>query len=142
VSDLAVHGAAMSLGYAGLIATAADFAGFLEALFDGRVIDPASLALMQERTKSQRYGLGLSFLDTPFGPAIGHSGGDVGTLCQVRRFPEVGATLVLLINAGDSGVPERLFGRLWDEAVQTALRGYRPSTGQPSRDGVFTSRPT
>jgi len=121
VSDLTVHSAETSMGYAGLIATSADYADFIDALLEGRVVGAASLSLMKEHTRSPSYGLGLSFLQTPYGPAIGHSGGDVGVLSQVRHFPDVGATLVLLVNGGDSGVPDALFKRLWDDAMDVAL---------------------
>ncbi len=123
VSDLTEHFNGMFFGHTGLIATSADFAEFIEALFDGRLISETSLAEMQERTECPCYGLGLSFSQTPYGPAIGHAGGDFGIRCQVRRFPDVQSTLVLLINGGDSGVTERLFNRLWEDAMRTALDG-------------------
>jgi D-alanyl-D-alanine carboxypeptidase len=123
VSDLATHALTIFSGNAGLIATAADFAAFVEALLEGHIIGPESLAQMQERTQSPRYGLGLSFLDTPYGPAVGHSGGDMGVLAQVRRFPDLDATLVLLTNGGDGGVPSDLFGRLWEDVMEVALEG-------------------
>jgi hypothetical protein len=78
---------------------------------------------MEEWPEPSRYGLGLNFIETPYGPGVGHSGGDVGTLAQVRRFPDLDATLVLLTNGGDAGITERLFRRLWEEALQMALGG-------------------
>lgn len=123
VSDLATHALTIFSGNAGLIATAGDFADFIDALLGGRIIGPELLAQMQERTQSPRYGLGLSFMETPFGLAVGHSGGDMGVLAQVRHFPEVDATLVLLSNGGDGGVPSKLFGQLWDEAMDLSLGG-------------------
>jgi D-alanyl-D-alanine carboxypeptidase len=122
VSDLAVHAATVFFGNAGLIATSADFAAFLEGLMAGSIVSPETLALMMERpTPSSSYGLGLSFLETEYGDAVGHSGGDMGTLAQVRYFPDRDATLVLLSNGGDGGVPDRLFSELWQEAVAAAL---------------------
>ena len=76
---------------------------------------------MQEHTRCECYGLGLSFLDTPFGVGIGHDGGDVGTRTEVRYFPASDATLVLLSNGGDSGVPERQFRELWSEVMEVVL---------------------
>ena len=42
-------------------------------------------------------------------------------LAQVRSFPGLDATLVLLTNGGDGGVPSELFNRLWEEAMTVAL---------------------
>ncbi len=124
VSDLATHAATIFFGNAGLMATSADFAAFLDALMDGEIVRPETVALMAERpTPSSLYGLGLSLMDTDFGEAMGHSGGDMGALAQVRHFPDRDATLVLLSNGGDGGVPARLFSALWDEAVEMALGG-------------------
>jgi len=121
VSDLATHALTIFSGNAGLIATSADFGRFLEALMEGEIVGPGSLAQMQERTHSPRYGLGLNFLETPYGIGVGHSGGDTGALAQVRHFPELDATLVLLSNGGDGGAPARRFGALWEEAMRVAL---------------------
>jgi D-alanyl-D-alanine carboxypeptidase len=122
VTDMAVHNAAVFSGNAGLIASSADYATFIEALMDGEVVSPESVAEMQE-WGSLRYGLGLNFIETPHGPAVGHTGGDLGAMSQVRHFTDVDATLVLLMNGGDGGVTARLFWRLWDEVMQAALEG-------------------
>jgi D-alanyl-D-alanine carboxypeptidase len=123
VSDMTVHFNGMFIGNTGLIASSADYAAFIEALIEGPLISQVSKAEMQERTKSSSYGLGLSFMDTPYGPGLGHGGGDIGILTEVRRFPDLEATLVLLANAGNGGIPETLFNRLWDEAMRVALGG-------------------
>ena len=47
--------------------------------------------------------------------------GDVGVLRQIRHFPDLDATLVLLINGGDSGITAKLFKRLWEETMELAL---------------------
>jgi D-alanyl-D-alanine carboxypeptidase len=121
VSDMTTHYNDMYIGNTGLIATSADFATFIEALFDGRLIGEEMLAEMQERTECSCYGRGLSFKETPYGLSIGHDGGDFGIMSEVRRFPDVDATLVLLVNGGDEGVTERQFRRLWDAAIHAAL---------------------
>lgn len=121
VSDLAVHGAEVFAGNAGLIATSADFAAFIEALVGGRLVAPETLAEMQKWGPDSRYGLGLSCLETPWGVGVGHDGADVGVRSEVRFFPELDATFVLLANGGDGGVPDRLFRRLRDEALALAL---------------------
>jgi D-alanyl-D-alanine carboxypeptidase len=121
VSDMTTHFNGMVIGHSGLIASSADFAAFIEALLDGKVIGPESLAEMQERTECDCYGLGLHFVETAYGLAVGHDGGDFGIRSKVRRFPDLDATLVLLVNGGDSGITATLFNRLWDDAMRTAL---------------------
>lgn len=121
VTDLAVHGAQVFAGNAGLIATSADFAAFIQALMGTALVGPEALEEMQDWGSGSRYGLGLSYVETPWGRGIGHGGADVGVRSEVRYFPDLDATLVLLANGGDGGVPDRLFDRLWDEAVALAL---------------------
>jgi D-alanyl-D-alanine carboxypeptidase len=121
VSDMAVHSSETFFGNAGLMATSSDFAAFIEGLLGGHLVGEAFLSDMQDWREGSRSGLGLNFIETPFGPGIGHSGGDIGSLTQVRRFPDVDATLVLLSNGGDGGVPAGLFSRLWADAMEMAL---------------------
>lgn len=121
MSDMTRHFNGMFVGNTGLIASSADFGAFIEALLDGRVLGTEYLAEMQEHSRCDCYGLGLSFVKTPYGTGIGHNGGDVGVLSEVRRFPDKEATIVLLVNGGDTGVTEKLFKRLWDEVLKTAL---------------------
>lgn len=129
VSDLTVHYNGMFAGHTGLIATSADFAAFVGALLDGNVIGPGMLAEMLERTECECYGLGISFIRTPYGTAIGHDGGDLGILAQVRHFPGRDATLVLLVNGGNDGVTDDLFGQLWDDTIGAAFQGDGSSCG-------------
>lgn len=121
VSDMTTHFNGMYVGNTGIIATSADFAAFIEALLDGRLVDEPWLTQMQERSRCACYGLGLSFVETPYGTSIGHNGGDLGILTEVRRFPDLDATLVLLVNGGDSGITFTLFERLWDDVMRQAL---------------------
>jgi CubicO group peptidase (beta-lactamase class C family) len=121
VSDLVIHANAAYQGNTGMIATSADFAAFIEALLQGNILQPASLDTMLSSTRCACYGLGLSFRETPYGTAVGHSGGDLGILSEVRYFPERDTTVVLLVNGGDSGVPQSLFRRLWDQTLDVAF---------------------
>jgi D-alanyl-D-alanine carboxypeptidase len=123
VTDLAIHYNGMYVGHTGVIATSADYAAFIEALLGGDLIGPEMLDEMLAHTECDCYGLGLGFVDTPYGTGIGHGGGDLGILSQVRHFPDLDATLVLLINGGDDGVTEDLFQQLWDNVMRAALGG-------------------
>ncbi len=121
VSDMTIHFNGMFVGNTGLIASSADYAVFIEALLGGGLIGTEMLGEMLERTESETYGLGLGFVETPYGTGVGHDGGDLGILSEVRRFPDLDATIVLLVNAGNGGLPERLFYELRDEARHVAL---------------------
>jgi D-alanyl-D-alanine carboxypeptidase len=121
VSDMTVHYTEMFIGYTGLIASSADYAAFIEALLDGNIIGQETLDEMMEQTECTCYGLGLSFTETPYGTGIGHNGSDFGILSEVRHFPDIDATLVLLANGGNSGITEKLFDRLWNDAMRAAL---------------------
>ena len=124
VSDQVIHAADVFAGNAGLIASSADLATFIEAVLDGRVVGPGALAQMTQRNQHYSgYGLGLSIRDTPYGPAIGHDGASTGTLSLVRHFPNVNATLVILVNAGGGRRTEDAFLRLERDAIREALGG-------------------
>lgn len=134
VTDLAIHNDEVFMGNAGLMATSSDFADFLDGLLGGTLLAPESLSEMEAWSRPSRSGLGLNYLVTPYGPAVGHSGGDVGALAQVRYFPDLHATLVLLSNGGNSGVTATLFGHLWTDAMKAALEGLH----SPARPGTAT----
>jgi D-alanyl-D-alanine carboxypeptidase len=121
VSDITIHNADNAKGYAGLIATSVDFADFIDALFSAQIITSASLDEMQKKSECDCYGLGLSLNKTKYGPSIGHGGEDIGSRSEVRRFVDLDATIVLLINAGESGNIGKLYNKLWEKVVQTAL---------------------
>lgn len=123
VTDLARHAAGVFMGNAGLITNSADLADFLDALLGGGLLAPTSLSAMTAWSEPSRYGLGLGYLQTPYGRAVGHSGGDVGALAQARCFPDSDVTLILLSNGGDGGLPDELFQGLWEDAVVLALEG-------------------
>lgn len=124
VTDLATHAAQWASGNAGMIATSADFAAFLDALLGGQVVGPELVTEMLTWPEGSRYGLGVQYVETPYGRGIGHTGGDTGVLAQVRHFPDAEATIVLLANAGDNGVMSDLFFALWDDVLDAALRAH------------------
>ena len=53
--------------------------------------------------KDVRYGLGVIVLETPVGPAFGHSGFFPGHCGEAYSFPELGAALALEIKSSEIG---------------------------------------
>jgi D-alanyl-D-alanine carboxypeptidase len=94
----------------GMISTSGDVAAFLEALLTGKILSPASLALMQtyqdidpntlpdELKYYKQYGLGLMKLETDHGTAIGHDGHVYGFVGKVFYLPEHQTTIAILLN--------------------------------------------
>jgi len=78
-----------------LISTMHDLNDFYRALFFGRLLPPALLAemhktvpMLPEAPEAAGYGLGISFVLTPCGPAWGHDGDVWGS----ETFPSTGPT--------------------------------------------------
>jgi D-alanyl-D-alanine carboxypeptidase len=117
VTAIGVHLAEFFMGNAGLIASSADFARFLNNLLGGKVVGPESLAMMRDSS------CGLDVNYTGYGYEIGRSGSDFGALIKVSYFPDSNATIVLLMNAGEGGGLGSLFWNLWGEALSVALSG-------------------
>jgi hypothetical protein len=105
----------VSMGNAGLIASSADFARFLQNLLGGKIVGRESLAAMVDS------GCGLDVNYTGYGKEIGHSGSDFGSQIQVVYFPDSKSTIVLLTNVGDSGNPGNLFRNLWDDVLNAVF---------------------
>lgn len=94
----------------GMISTSGDVAAFLEALLTGKILSPASLALMQtyqdidpgtlpdELKYYKQYGLGLMKIETDHGTAIGHDGHVYGFVGKVFYLPEHQTTIAILLN--------------------------------------------
>lgn len=96
--------------------------GLLSGLAADREVANRRVSEIRRQRRCRRSLLFLIFLLPIWvGIAAGHAGGDTGVRSEVRHFPDVGATIVLLANGGEDGVTGRLFNRLWDEAMLTAL---------------------
>jgi D-alanyl-D-alanine carboxypeptidase len=115
ITDFSVHGSEIFMGNAGLMASSADFARFIQYLLGGRIVGQESLTAMRDS------GLGLDGIETEYGKAIGRSGDDFGAMIQVWFFPDKKSTIVLLMNGGDSGNLGNLFRNLWNEVLIAAL---------------------
>jgi len=82
-------------GNAGLFSTGADLAVFCQALLQGRILKPETVALMFEPDEHQR-GLGWDvFHDPPYRPGVGHTG-FTGTLIWME--PATGRFAIVLSN--------------------------------------------
>ncbi len=108
----------------GLISNAEDLARWVRIYVGGDVV-PASLR--REMTKvtfpmgpnpnAMRYGLGIIISQTPFGPALGHSGFMPGYLTEMYYLPEKKLALALQFNT-DNGRSVKMNTRafLWEIA--------------------------
>jgi D-alanyl-D-alanine carboxypeptidase len=89
---------------AGIVASAGDVAAFLEALTDGALLPPDLVADMEAEHSSVdfgSYGLGIAIEETPCGTAYGHVGNNDGFEAAGWTVPEVGRTVVVLVNASN-----------------------------------------
>jgi CubicO group peptidase (beta-lactamase class C family) len=133
---------AMSFAYAtaNLVSTAGDVRTFIEALLDGRLLGPETLAMMlsfvngkgQYRMPALAYGLGIMQNQLPVGPGpdgqprpaavrtvVGHIGGFGGFRAAVWSAPESGITIALGVNQAATD-PNILATRAFD-AILTHL---------------------
>lgn len=102
----------------GIISTATDLARFMEGLFGGKLLAPASLADMMATTRLPgcpngdcEYGLGLENWQTELGTAYGHNGGSVGFEANTLYFPHNRGVFVIYKNNGN-GSDKSLMNRL------------------------------
>jgi D-alanyl-D-alanine carboxypeptidase len=106
----------------GYASTAEDLAKWMRAFHAEKLVDPALLEEARKGVpapmlgKDVRYGLGVIILDTPLGPAYGHSGFFPGYCAEAYWFQELGAAIALQINSSDlakmKGSPRGMLVRL------------------------------
>ncbi len=108
LADLETTAFARNAGGAGaLVATAADVAGFIRALFDGAVVSEASLEWMMDASPPRvEYGLGLSVYPVAGTTVYGHNGRTIGFATSVRHDPATNTTVVVLANDGGAETSE------------------------------------
>lgn len=102
----------------GIISSPYDLATFLRALFEGELLEPATLAEMQtfealdlgeDLALLKGYGLGLMQIETPQGSVIGHYGGVHAFTSVLFHFPEAEVTLALILNGSAAAVTNPLY---------------------------------
>jgi CubicO group peptidase (beta-lactamase class C family) len=95
-------------GDGGIYSTAADVSRFWTALFDGRIVSPAWVAVMVRPRStlpsgSARYGLGF-WLDAT-GPGVQLEGCDAGVSFRSVHDPDTGRTTTVISNTTDGAWP-------------------------------------
>ena len=95
---------ASMVGDDGIITTAEESILFLKGLMEGKLVSSESLAMMKEwvldKNGDPQYGLGLDYTTFMREPAIGHSGGGLGSGSQLYYFPEKEIYMFFGINLG------------------------------------------
>jgi D-alanyl-D-alanine carboxypeptidase len=91
----------------GVVASARDVDRFLVALFGGRLVGRETLAAMLEPHGYalgdwSDYGLGVAILDTPCGPAYGHSGRLPGYSTEMWVLPSESRRVVVIANGDEA----------------------------------------
>jgi D-alanyl-D-alanine carboxypeptidase len=126
-------------GNAGAIASSSrDLAVWARALYGGAVLEPASLAAMEDVSRSvalhasRRYGLGV--MEEWFGGrrTYGHNGRLNGSRSSIRYLPAYGFTIAVVTNQ-DRYSPDSIGTRLMDIAIASLTPAPSPSpTPSPS----------
>lgn len=92
------------VGDDGIITTPEEAVLFLKGLMEGKLISKAALEKMQDWVPGDdgrpEYGLGLDYAVFNNLPAIGHSGGGLGSGCQLYYIPSRNIYFFLGINIG------------------------------------------
>jgi D-alanyl-D-alanine carboxypeptidase len=80
-----------SKGDDGIVCTTTDAVLFLKGLFEGKLLNPASMKEMMSFVKDEegnnRYGMGMIYFDLGGLPAYGHGGGGIGAGCGLIYIP-------------------------------------------------------
>jgi D-alanyl-D-alanine carboxypeptidase len=92
------------IGDDGIITTPEEAVIFLKGLMEGKLVSQNTLEIMQEwvvnRNEKPVYGLGLNTAQFQEFQGIGHSGGGLGSGCQLYYFPEKDVYIFLAVNLG------------------------------------------
>jgi D-alanyl-D-alanine carboxypeptidase len=105
----------------GMVSTTEDLARFADALFNGDLIEQASLEAMltflPADEQGREWGMGAARVQTPIGDLIGMNGSGPGFVARMYRLP-TGATVVLLTN---TNLEDDTVNAIFEQAVQAAL---------------------
>jgi len=95
-------------GDGGIYSTAADLSALWRALFDGKIVSPASVAEMVRRrsvipAESEAYGLGFWLHESS--RAVSLTGSDAGVSCWSGHDPDTATTYTVIANSSESAWP-------------------------------------
>jgi D-alanyl-D-alanine carboxypeptidase len=138
LGDELINASGINLSWAwtqgGMMSTTRDLARFADALFDGDLLEPASLKAMltflPADDQGREWGMGVARVQTPMGGLIGMNGSGPGFVARMYRLPE-GATVVLLTN---TNLEDDTVNSVFAQAVQVALRSVT-ATSFPGTHG-------
>jgi D-alanyl-D-alanine carboxypeptidase len=92
------------MGDDGVVATTTDAVLFLRGLMEGKLLQPATLAMMQQWVKNDQgraaYGLGLIHFEEGGIEGVGHGGGGLGAGCILIYVPSKKIYVFLATNIG------------------------------------------
>lgn len=110
----------------GLVSTASDLARFITAVGTGTELLSAEardrmFGQMISLEDGEQYGLGVSLLETPYGPAVAHGGGLDGYTSEMFYFQDHATRIVLFTNVSGDDLEESYYELL--DAVQAMALG-------------------
>lgn len=102
ITKAAIHFNTLTVGHDAMLATAHDYAKFMEALVKGKIVSPSSLVDMQkwnyDPVENNYTGLAIIKEETKYGDAIGHGGTNLGVAMMVRYYPKSDIIIVYCSN--------------------------------------------
>jgi D-alanyl-D-alanine carboxypeptidase len=111
----------------GLISNPYDLNIFYQALMNGEIIEPSSLAeMLTWQTPSDpdpeffpiSFGLGIFRIETPYGIAYMHSGDAIGYYANMLYFPDDGTTITYAVNSNYGKIDQFVSSQ---EAIESIL---------------------
>ena len=127
LEDELVNVSALNLSWAwtqgGLVSTAEDLAQFAHALFDGRLLSPATLedmlTFLPADEQGREWGMGVARVQSSAGELIGTNGSGAGFVARMYRLP-TGDTVVLLTN---TNLEDNTINDIFAEVVALTVAG-------------------
>ena len=100
----------VGLGDGGIVCTAEDLAKFPPGLLNGLLQEDTLDAMFDtvDDGEGGRYGLGIGYDETEFGPIMGHDGATSGFQSTMQYLPDEDLVVVVLTNDFDSEIVEDL----------------------------------
>ncbi|MFD2098705.1 serine hydrolase domain-containing protein [Flagellimonas iocasae] len=104
ISHIQKQNVTYMVGDDGIVTTTTEAILFLKGLLEGKLLQDSTMELMMTWVKNREgkpaYGLGLGHGEVDGHPYYGHSGGGIGSGCELRYFPETNRYMFIAINIG------------------------------------------